>query len=73
MTDRLRPPHHASALVAVKIAHTVAWAFFAGCIVAIPLASWRGNQTLVAWLIGIVFVEVAILLINGACVRWHSP
>ena len=59
----------ANALVAVKVAHTIAWAFFAGCILAIPVASWRGKHTLAAWLIGVVFVEVAILVVNG----WRCP
>lgn len=57
------------ALVAVKIVHTIAWAFFAGCIVAIPVASWLGNHAAAAWLTAIVFVEVAILLVN----RWRCP
>ena len=38
----------ATALVAVKIVHTIAWAFFAGCILAIPVASWHGHHTLAA-------------------------
>jgi hypothetical protein len=65
------PPHRhqPTALLAVKIVHTIAWAFFAGCIVAIPIVSWLGHHTAVAWLIGIVLVEVAILLIN----RWRCP
>jgi len=56
-------------LIAVKVVHTIAWAFFAGCILAIPVASWRGRHAEAAWLIGIVFVEVAILLANG----WRCP
>ena len=59
----------AGALVAMKVVHTIAWAFFAGCILAIPLASWLGNHALAAWLVGIVFVEVAILVAN----RWRCP
>ncbi len=62
-------PTRSTALVAVKVAHTVAWAFFAGCILAIPVVSWFGHHTAAAWLTGIVFVEVAILLIN----RWRCP
>jgi len=64
-----RPPHSAAALVAVKIVHTIAWAFFAGCILAIPLASWQGKHAAAAWLTAIVFVEVAILVLNG----WRCP
>jgi hypothetical protein len=58
-----------AALVAVKVVHTSAWAFFAGCIFAIPVASWQGNHTAAAWLIAIVFVEVAVLAFNG----WRCP
>jgi hypothetical protein len=61
--------HPARALVAVKVVHTIAWAFFAGCILAIPVASWLGKHTLAAWLIGIVLIEVAILVAN----RWRCP
>ena len=57
------------ALVAVKVVHTVAWAFFAGCILAIPVASWQGNYAAAAWLTAIVFVEIAVLVVNG----WHCP
>ncbi len=68
------PEHHtvdvpSAALVLVKIIHTIAWAFFAGCILAIPVVSWRGNHTAAAWLTAIVFFEVAILVING----WRCP
>ncbi|MBC7468328.1 MAG: hypothetical protein H7322_03270 [Ramlibacter sp.] len=58
-----------AALVLVKVVHTVAWAFFAGCILAIPLVSWQGKHAAAAWLTAIVFVEIAILLING----WRCP
>ena len=53
----------------VKIVHTIAWAFFAGCILAIPLASWQGKHAAAAWLMAIVFVEVVILVLNG----WRCP
>lgn len=58
-----------TALIAVKVAHTIAWAFFVGCILAIPVMSWRGNHEAAAWLIGIVLLEVAVLLLNG----WRCP
>lgn len=58
-----------TALVAVKVAHTIAWAFFAGCILAIPVVSWLGKHSTAAWLIGIVLIEVAILVVN----RWRCP
>ena len=55
----------ASSLRTVKILHTIAWAFFAGCIVLIPIAAWRRQLALALVLIAIVLVEVAILLANG--------
>ncbi len=55
----------AAVLRAVKIVHTVAWAFFAGCIVLIPLAAWRRQLVAALVLIAIVSIEVIILLLNG--------
>lgn len=52
-------------LRAVKIVHTVAWAFFAGCIVALPVAAWMRRFDIAWILIGLVTVEVLILLANG--------
>ncbi len=57
------------ALTAIKIAHTIAWAFFAGCIIAIPLASWHGDHRAAMWLAAIVMVEVLVLAINS----WRCP
>lgn len=61
MSDGAAP---ARRLVAVKLLHTIAWAFFAGCIVALPWAAWRGEMRLAAWLAAIVMVEVIILAFN---------
>jgi hypothetical protein len=58
----IRPP---VALRVVKLLHTVAWALFAGCILALPVAAWRGDFTHAAVLAAIVFVEIGILLVNG--------
>jgi len=44
--------------------HTVAWALFAGCIVALPLVAWRREFTVAAVLIAIVTAEVLVLLAN---------
>jgi hypothetical protein len=52
-------------LLAVKILHTVVWAFFAGCIVAIPLLAQAGALGWAALLIAVVAVEVGILMTNG--------
>ena len=64
-----RSEHSATALVAVKVVHTIAWAFFAGCILAIPVVSWLGKHAAAAWLTAIVFLEVGILVANG----WRCP
>jgi hypothetical protein len=52
------------ALRAVKIVHTLAWAIFAGCIVALPFAAYLKDFQLAAILIAIVLVEVLVLVAN---------
>jgi hypothetical protein len=55
-------------LVGIKILHTAIWLFFAGCIVAIPIAGAQGLFLLAAVLTGIVLVECVILVANrGRC------
>ncbi|SRR5690606_9584357 len=51
-------------LTAIKLLHTVVWAIFAGCILAILGAVWAGRLGLAAGLIAVVMVEVLILLVN---------
>ena len=58
-----------TALQVVKIVHTLAWVFFAGCIVAIPFATYAGNFFASFVLIAIVLVEVLVLVVN----RWRCP
>jgi hypothetical protein len=53
------------ALVLIKLVHTLAWAFFAGCIVALPLAALAGRMRLAAWLAAATLVEVVVLVANG--------
>ncbi|MCE9658371.1 MAG: hypothetical protein K8R60_07410 [Burkholderiales bacterium] len=53
------------ALGFVKVAHTVIWAFFAACIVAIPIASLLGEHSVAAWLAAVVLVEVLVLALNS--------
>jgi len=48
----------------IKLAHTLVWAIFAGCILAIPIVSWRGEHRAAAWLAAIVAGEVAVLVLN---------
>ena len=52
------------ALRAIKAFHTVVWAFFAGAILAIPLAAWREEFGWVIGLASVVLIEVAILAFN---------
>jgi hypothetical protein len=56
-------------LVAVKIVHTVVWAFFVLCIAAIPVLASRGEYVAATWFVGIVFVEVLVIVLN----RWRCP
>jgi hypothetical protein len=58
-----------AALVLVKALHTMVWAFFAGCIVALPVAALAGRLRLAAWLAAAVSVEVVVLVAN----RWRCP
>lgn len=58
-----------SSLRIVKAVHTVVWAFFAACILAIPAFAWAEMYRHVFWLTGIVVVEILILVLN----RWQCP
>jgi hypothetical protein len=53
----------------VKAIHTLAWAFFASCIFAIPVTAWHGQFGLVVVLAILVFIEIAVLIAND----WHCP
>jgi hypothetical protein len=56
-------------LVAIKVVHTVVWAFFASCVFAIPVCAWRGKIQSAGILIGVVLLEVVVLVVN----RWRCP
>jgi hypothetical protein len=51
-------------LAGIKLLHTAVWLFFAGCIVAIPIAGARRQFHLAAVLTGLVLVECAVLAVN---------
>jgi hypothetical protein len=51
-------------LRAIKMIHTLAWALFAGCILALPVFAWLRRFDVAYLLVGIVMVEVAILVFN---------
>jgi hypothetical protein len=60
---------HPAALTTIKLVHTLVWAFFAVCIVAIPFLAWARRFETAVVLVAIVFVEVTVLAIN----RWRCP
>lgn len=53
----------------IKTVHTLAWAFFAACIAAIPILAWARRFDLALVFIGIVTVEVVVIIVNG----WRCP
>jgi hypothetical protein len=58
----------AMSLRLVKVAHTIIWAMFAACIVAVPALAWLGYDRAAAALILVVLVEVLVLILNdGHC------
>jgi hypothetical protein len=61
-------PTH-TALRAAKAIHTLVWALFAGCILAIPIFAWRGRYGSVVVLAILVFIEIVVLIANG----WRCP
>lgn len=53
----------------VKLTHTAVRAFFASCILALPVASSLGHFGAAAWLAAIVCGKVLVLLVNS----WNCP
>ena len=56
-------------LLGLKVLHTAVWAFFAGCIIAIPILGWRGELLPATILCGVVLLELLVLLFN----EWRCP
>jgi hypothetical protein len=54
-----------STLTAIRLGHTAIWAFFAACILAIPIFTARSKYGLAALFAAIVALEVVVLLVNG--------
>jgi hypothetical protein len=70
ITETRRWQHHArnSRLTLIKILHTVAWAFFAACIVALPLAGLRRRFHWALVMTALVLLECIIIVANrGRC------
>jgi hypothetical protein len=58
-----------SILNAIKMVHTIAWAVFVSCILAIWLFAWQAEFYYATLSIGIVCVEALVLILN----RWRCP
>ena len=58
-----------STLRTVKIVHTIVWAIFVACILAIWIFTWRGALFEASLAIAIVLVEALVLAVNG----WRCP
>jgi polyferredoxin len=56
-------------LQTIKVVHTIVWALFAGCVLAIPIAAFHDNSRAAFWLAVIVLVEVVVLALNN----WRCP
>lgn len=56
-------------LIAIKTLHTVVWAFFASCVVLIPVTALMGRSNVAAVLCAIVSIEVIVLAVNA----WRCP
>lgn len=56
-------------LIAIKLVHTVVWAFFVACIAAIYISVMKSRYGHAALMIGIVAIEVIVLSLNG----WRCP
>jgi hypothetical protein len=56
-------------LVLVKLLHTIVWALFAGCIVALPLAGLKRRFNWAVGLTAVVLLECLVLMAN----RWRCP
>lgn len=57
--------HNEIKLHIIKTIHTIAWAVFASCILAIPVFVYFAQKTVTLTLVSVVLVEVVILVING--------
>ena len=53
------------ALRIVKTVHTVAWAFFVACILAIPYLAWQRRFAGVLVASGFLLAEIAVLALNA--------
>jgi hypothetical protein len=57
------------AVVAIKLLHTVVWAFFVACILAVPIAARLHRFQLTGLAAVLVLLECLVLVLN----RWRCP
>jgi hypothetical protein len=61
-------PHRPATLAAIKLLHTVIWAFFVACILGIPLAGAHRQFQRAGILIFLVLIECVVIAFNkGRC------
>jgi hypothetical protein len=59
-------------LLAVKLLHTIVWAFLAGCIFALPVAGFTHHFEWAVVLTAIIVIECSVLALNdGRCPLTH--
>ena len=64
----LEPRQRIRTLVAVKLAHTAVWVFFAGCILALPVVGWMGRFDWALIVTALILGECGVLALNrGIC------
>ena len=51
-------------LLAIRLVHTLAWALFAGAIIAIPVFTVAGRFAIAGWLSLLVWGEIAVLALD---------
>ena len=51
-------------LAVIKVVHTIVWAFFAACIIAVPVLALAGQLRSAGVLSVLVLVEVTVLVLN---------
>jgi len=65
----MSPLVRAPTLRFIRFVHTVIWAFFVACILAIWVYAWQAQYAYAALTIGIVLIEVIVLSLND----WRCP
>ena len=59
---------HIKPLLAIKLLHTIVWAFLAGCIFALPVAGFTHHFEWAVVLTAIIVIECSVLALNdGRC------